>query len=63
MRWRWCYLCNAEEDTCRQDKSIVRIYECQTCWEDYCDQDGLNNLPICTKCLDEAYRMNEQRDC
>ena len=58
LRWRTCHICNSEEDVIRDNNSTVKIFECWSCWEDYCDTCGDTNNHICNKCLDEAYIMN-----
>jgi hypothetical protein len=58
MRWRMCDCCDSEEDTKREDNTIVKVYECHCCWNDYCDTCGDEKTRICVSCLDEAYINN-----
>lgn len=58
MRWSICKVCEAEEDTVRADHTIVKMHECWTCWEDYCELHGLERIRICTDCVKDAYKMH-----
>lgn len=62
MRWSYCHICTAEDETTREDKTIVHIYECHCCWKEYCDIHGPEEVRICESCLEEAYRMNKERE-
>lgn len=62
MRWSICNICEAYEDTLREDKSVVRMYECHCCWNNYCDKHGYKGTMICSKCLDEAYEINAEKE-
>ena len=54
MRWRYCYYCGAEEESIREDDSDVIIFECHSCWEDYCDKCGSKNVRMCNVCLNKT---------
>ena len=62
MRWSTCHICGAEDETVREDKSTVKIYECHCCWEEYCEHHGLVEIRICEDCLDDAYITNQYKD-
>ena len=59
MRWGICHVCNGEEDTIREDKTIIKIHECWSCWKEYCDKHGSVITRICDGCLEDAHKMNE----
>jgi hypothetical protein len=60
MRWRSCHICGAEDETIRDDKTMVHIFECHCCWNEYCDKHGYKDTRICDICLDKSYKMKEK---
>lgn len=61
MRWTECHICGVEDDETRPDRTFAKVYECWSCWQDYCERDGYIATRICNHCLDEAYQENTKR--
>jgi hypothetical protein len=62
MRWSECYICGAEEDAkTNTDDVIVKIFECSSCGEEYCNECGDIKAPYCCARCKEKHRNRLER--